>query len=688
MGARGVQVRDDGAAARSAPDLPQTADLSRPVSRSEATREGAQALIRHALTVSGQLLAAAAVAVVVSVVALMAIARVQWPAFNSSNQLYALTTVGQFVCLAGLLGSGLLWRRGRSWLAKAGAVAFLSAFSVVTLAMPLGATKLYLFGVSVDQQFRTEYLTRLTDTVTPHDMTYLGLPPFYPPGWFWIGGRIAAFTGTPAWEAFKPWAIVSITIAVAVAFVLWAAMIRFEFALVVTTATAATTLAYASAEPYSAIITVLLPPVFVLAWSGLRGGSRSGAGGPPACGGERSDPGNRLGGWAAVVGVGVFLGGTALFYTLLFGYAAFTLGIMGLLVAVARRSRSGGDFRSSSWDPLLRLAVIAVVSGAIALIGWGPYLLAAAKGSPADAGTALHYLPVDGAQLAFPMLHFTLLGALCMLGTLWLVGYARSSTRAGALAVAVLAVYAWSLLSMVTTLVGTTLLSFRLQPTLTVLLSAAGAFGFLEATRALAARFNTHSRRIVVAATTLGALGAMTFSQDIPDVLRSDIAVAYTDTDGSGQRADRRPPGAERYYAELDTKIRETTGRPRNETVVMTADYSFLAFYPYYGFQGLTSHYANPLAQFTERSKAIESWATLTKPDQFIAALDALPWTPPTVFVMRHGANDSYTLRLAADVYPNQPNVRRYQVTLDSALFDDPRWSVSDVGPFVLAIRK
>ena len=55
-----------------------------------------------------------------------------------------------------------------------------------------------------------------------------------------------------------------------------------------------------------------------------------------------------------------------------------------------------------------------------------------------------------------------------------------------------LAVYAWSLLSMLTTLVGTTLLSFRLQPTLTVLLAAAGAFGFIEATpgagRAVTAR--------------------------------------------------------------------------------------------------------------------------------------------------------------------------------------------------------
>jgi galactan 5-O-arabinofuranosyltransferase len=31
--------------------------------------------------------------------------------------------------------------------------------------------------------------------------------------------------------------------------------------------------------------------------------------------------------------------------------------------------------------------------------------------------------------------------------------------------------------------------------------------------------------------------------------------------------------------------------------------------------------------------------------------------------------------------------VRRYQVALDAALFDDTRFSVSDIGPFVLAIR-
>ena len=617
---------------------------------------------------------------------------------------------------------------------------FLSAFSVVTLAMPLGATKLYLFGISVDQQFRTEYMTRLADTITPHDMTYIGLPPYYPPGWFWLGGRLAELTGMPAWEMFKPWSIISITAAAVVAFVLWAALIRFEYALAVSTATVATTLAYASTEPYAAIITVLLPPVFVLAWSGLRAGGRSDHGGQERSdpgnghggqersdpgnghggqersdpgnghggqersdpgnghggqersdpgnghgGQERSDPGNghggqeRHNGWAAVIGVGVFLGFSALFYTLLLAYAGFTLTLMALLVAAARRR----------WDPVLRLVVIAVIAGAIALIGWAPYLIAGLRGAPADKGTAQHYLPIDGAQLTFPMLSFTLLGALCMVGTLWLVVYARSSTRAGALTVAVLAVYAWSLLSMLTTLVGTTLLSFRLQPTLTVLLAAAGTFGFIEATLAIAARYTgTTNRRIVAAAAAVGAIGAVTFSQDIPDVLRPDITVAYTDTDGYGQRADRRPPGAESYYADVDAKITAVTGRPRNETVVMTADYSFLSYLPYYGFQGLTSHYANPLAQFNERSAAIEGWATLTKPDQLISSLDELPWQPPTVFLMRHGANDTYTLRLASDVYPNQPNVRRYQVALDAALFDDPRWDVSDIGPFVLAIRK
>jgi galactan 5-O-arabinofuranosyltransferase len=633
--------------------------------------------VRNGVSVAGEMLLAAIAAVVVCFVGLKAISTVDWPAFPSSNQLHALTTVGQVGCLLGLVAVGALWRlrRGARWVVQLATPVLLSAFVVVTLGMPLGATRLYLFGISVDQQFRTEYLTRLADSPALRDMTYAGLPPFYPPGWFWIGGRAAALTGTPAWEMYKPWAITSLAIAVVVAFVLWANLIRFEYALAVTTATAAVTLAYASPEPYSAIITVLIPPVLVLAWSGLRGNPRSGG----------------YSGWAAVAGVGIFLGFCATFYTLLLAYTAFTITLMAMVAAVARRSLA----------PLVRLIVMAVISAAIGAITWLPFLIRAARGPLSDTGVAQHYLPGDGAVLTFPMLQFSLLGALCMLGTVWLAwrgftpgGQERSdrgigSARAAALGIGVLSLYAWSLLSMLTTLAGTTLLSFRLQPTLSVLLSAAGVFGFIDIARAAARRWN---RRFIPVAVAVGLIGAIGFSQDIPHVLRPDIAVAYTDTDGDGQRGDRRPPGAEKFYPQVDAAIQQATGKPRDETVVMTADYSFLSYYPYFGFQGLTSHYANPLAEFDKRAAAIEAWGEMKDPAQFAKALDALPWPAPTVFLMRRGgaagSANTYTLRLAEDVYPNQPNVRRYTVDLDAGLFAEPYFAVKTIGPFVLAIRK
>jgi galactan 5-O-arabinofuranosyltransferase len=652
--------------------------------------------MRNALATAGHMAVALVVAVVVSTISLVAIARVQWPAYPSSNQLHALTTVGQVGCIAGLFVAGWLWRRGRRTsnrrnrlLARLVALVFASAFSVVTLAMPLGATKLYLFGISVDQQFRTEYLTRLTDSPALRDMTYAGLPPFYPPGWFWIGGRAAALAGAPAWEMYKPWAITSIAVAVAVALVLWWRMVRFEYALIVTVTTAAVTLAYSSPEPYAAMITVLLPPVLILAWSGLGAGERDGSVTLDAERDATVTPGPG-GGWAAVIGVGIFLGLAATFYTLLLAYTAFTVVLMALLM-VASRWRHGIH---AAAEPMGRLAVITVIAATIAAITWLPFLLRATRDPVSDTGSAQHYLPADGAELSFPMLQFTLLGALCMLGTLWLVVRVRSSVRAAGLAIGVLAIYLWSLLSMLTTLARTTLLSFRLQPTLTVLLAAAGVFGFIEVTLALAARGRDHAwgRSVIPVAATVALAAGIGFSQDIPKVLRPDVTIAYTDTDGHGQRGDRRPPSSEKYYSAIDATITQVTGLQRDKTVVLTADYSFLSYYPYWGFQGLTSHYANPLAQFDERAAAIKSWSKLENGDQFIHALDKLPWQPPTVFLMRHGGGSgsatTYTLRLAEDVYPNQPNVRRYTVDLEAALFPESHFTVTHVGPFVLAIRK
>ncbi len=216
------------------------------------------------------MLLGAVVAAVVAAVGLFAFARVQWPAFNSSNVTQAVTTVGQVVATAGIAVSVLLVRLHRApRFARLLSWASLSGFVTVTLGLPLAATKLYLHGVSVDQEFRTEYLTRLTDSAALRDMTYADLPPYYPRRMV-LGGR--ARRQPPRHGRlgrFKPYAIGSLAVAAVVALVLWSNLIRHDLAIVVSLATTALVLAYGSPEPYGAVITLLIGPALVLAWGGL-----------------------------------------------------------------------------------------------------------------------------------------------------------------------------------------------------------------------------------------------------------------------------------------------------------------------------------------------------------------------------------------------------------------------------------
>ncbi|WP_433762562.1 galactan 5-O-arabinofuranosyltransferase [Nocardia sp. CA-135398] len=643
-------------------------------------------MIRHIGFGVGEALLAAVLAALVAAVGLVAFSMVQWPAFNSSNVTRSLTTVGQ-VGAAVLLGTAIWLVRARRWpwVAKVLSWVGISTFVTVTLGMPLAATKLYLFGVSVDQEFRTEYLTRLTDSAALHDMTYADLPPFYPAGWFWIGGRVANVLGMDGWAAFKPYAIGSLAVVAVIALVLWSKLIRADWAIGVSAATTAVTVAYAAPEAYSAVIVLLLPPALILAWGALyRSGVARGT--------------TTAGGWGAVIGAGLFLGMAASFYTLYFAVAAFAVGLMGLVSAglAVRAQRAANRTQRDTADggtgsvwraavpPLVRLVVIAAIAGLVALVVWLPFVLKMLGGTMPSSGTAFHYLPEGGAQLPLPMAEFSLSGAFFLLGTAWLVLRAGSSRRAQALGIGVVAIYLWCLLSMTATAAGTTLLSFRLTPVLEVLLAAAGAFGFVEGARE-AYRALNEAGRFKVAVVVVAVVGALAFTQDIPQVLKPEITTAYTDTDGNGERADKRAPGAASYYREIDAALVAQTGRPRSDSVLLTADTSFLSFYPYYGFQALTSHYANPLADFAGRAATIESWSKLNSAAALVDALGKTPWRAPDAFLFR-SSGDAYTLRLAKDVYPNDPNVKRYTVSFPKELFDDAHFTTTNIGPFTLVV--
>lgn len=685
-----------------------TTTLTEPEISSLSTGGRTPVLARRIGSGIAQAVLATLVAVAVAAVGLVAFSMVDWPAFNSSNVTRALTTVGQVGAAIMLVAAIALIRlRKWPWFAKVLSWAGISAFVTVTLGMPLAATKLYLFGVSVDQEFRTEYLTRLTDSAALRDMTYIDLPPFYPAGWFWVGGRVANVLGMDGWEAFKPYAIGSLAVAAVLALVLWSELIRADWAVGVTAATTAVAITFAAPEAYSAVIVLLLPPALVLAWGALyrpaersvRVGESSADDGASdakrasGSAGSSGDGGSRAataGGWGAVVGTALFLGLAATFYTLYFLVAAFAIGLMGLLAAWLavreRRAAAGSGGAGPVWraalPPLVRLVAIGVISGVIALIVWLPYLLKVLGTKTASSGTALHYLPQSGAELPLPMAEFSLLGGLCLIGTVWLVVRAGSSRRAQALGIGVVAIYLWTLLSMLATAAGTTLLSFRLEAPLRVLLAAAGAFGFVEGARAIYRAFDEPSR-FRAAVVALAVIGALAFSQDIPHVLAPEITTAYTDTDGNGQRADKRPPSAVSYYREVDAALLARTGRPRDETVVLTADTSFLSFYPYFGFQALTSHYSNQLADFAGRAATIKGWSELDSSTALREALAASPWRAPDAFLFRR-SGDNYTLRLAEDVYPNDPNVKRYTVAFPKKLFADPAFTATDIGPFTL----
>ncbi|WP_227978881.1 galactan 5-O-arabinofuranosyltransferase [Nocardia spumae] len=648
----------------------------------------------------GEAVVGAVVAALVAAAGLVAMSAVQWPAFNSSNVTRALTTVGQAGAAVLLVLAIVLIRMRRwPWLAKVLSWAGLSAFVTITLGMPLAATKLYLFGISVDQEFRTEYLTRLTDTAALRDMTYADLPAYYPAGWFWIGGRVANLLGTSGWETFKPYAIVSLAVASVLALVLWSTLIRWDWAVAVAATTTAVMVAFASPEAYSAVLVILFAPAMVLAWGALYRPEEFRRPSPSKPDEEPAPAARTAGGWGATIGAGAFVGLSAMFYTLFFGLAAFTVALMGLVAWIALwwqqraeavhrpREPRVGVFRLL-WPILLRLIVMAVIAGLMTLVVWGPYLAKVLTGHLPSSNSALHYLPEAGSHLPFPMFDFSepLLGALCLLGTIWLVLRAASSRRAQALGISVIAIYLWSLASMLVTAAGTTGLAFRLEPILQVLLAAAGAFGFVEGARAIYQAID-EPRRFRAVTAVIAVLGALAFTQSIPGILNAEITTAYTDTDGSGARADKRNPSAVAYYGRIDQALTEQTGRPRNQSVVLTADTSFLSYYPYYGFQALTSHYANPLADFPARAAEIKRWSELGTPAELIDALNHSPWRAPDAFLFRR-SGENYTLRLAEDVYPNDPNVRRYTVEFPGTLFADPHFRITDIGPFTLVVRQ
>ena len=614
----------------------------------------------------------------VTLVAWIVFKRTHLPAFSTSMVTRALATAGVVLTLVIVAGLLAWWisdeyhgkRRRPQW--RVALTYFFSymapAFIVIAaVGIPLSATKLWLDGIQVDLIFRTQFLTRTTEQGGYADMNYLDMPTFYPMGWFWLVGRLAAVLGLPGWEVFQPWALISLAVAGSILVPIWQHLVgSLPVATAIAVMTTAVTLTLGAEEPYSAVIAMGAPAAALLAQHAFHGS------------------------WSATAGLALFLGISATFYTLFTGAIALTVvSLLAIITAVYERR----------WLPIVRLVIIGVASLAIAAVAWGPYVMSALRSGVPLESAAQHYLPSEGTQLPVPFLSPSVIGALCLIGVIFLA-LRLADAEVRALAFALGGIYAWIVASMVVTLAGTTLLSFRLEIIVVLFMATAGILGLAEARLVgihslYPARFDVPTNRAITTAfVVVVLLSGIYYVQQIPRVNEDAIDHAYSDTDGNGERADQFTPDAASKYGEINDFIVDHGYTP-NGTVIMTDEKLFMAYYPYHGFNAFTAHYANPLGQFRERSAQMETWARESwdqNPEQFRASLDSAKWQGPSAIIFRgevaeDGAEtDGYKIHLAEDIYPNQPNVRYRAIFYNPEVFAEG-WDVKQVGPFVVAVR-
>ncbi|TDP92823.1 arabinofuranosyltransferase [Labedaea rhizosphaerae] len=599
---------------------------------------------------------------------------VQWavdalPIRYKSNVPIALTWSVVFVlsCVVVVL----LWRR---WSRSSTVLAWLlpAAFTSTVQALTLAGTPFYLFGTNGDQFFRIQYLQRLTVSASLADDNYLGIPPYYPAGWFWLGGRFASLIGRPAWAAYKPFAILTIAVVAALAFVLWSLLVSRKKALGIAMVFALTGTILGAYEPYSWVATVVIPPLAVLAWRLFRTiAERRGAAGP--------GPATVL---LGLIGLGISV--CAATYTLLFGFAVL------LVVAAAVVAAAVATVRSKArWSTVVvRLGLIGLAALPITLLVWAPYLYSAMR-MPTGRNAAPQFFPIGMATLGTPMLQPTVTGVICMIGLVWIVVAWRRNPVAQAFGITAAACVVWQLSSTLALADNTTLLSSHIAQVGEIVLWCACAFAVFDLVESLPRRLHISSPQCTrVLASVLAVLVAVQLTQFRPDSIKALLGGAYTSYDADGHVVDAAKATDQwgPYNKQLIDVIAQLSGRPAQDNVLLTNDFQLLDFQPYHSFQTNKEQYANPLARYPERNEELVRWARSSSPSEFLSKLSASEFTLPNVFVFTRDAAGDYVFDINWTNFPYENTGRR--LTFPAELFASPQFVSREVGPFTVIVRR
>lgn len=646
-----------------------------PQSAADAARSGAwlrRPAVRHG--VSG--LAVAVAGAGVTAAALGAVALIDFP---SPSYLARMAMSSLVVLVAGLSLWAAASRGAPGWTRTLAGYLGPAAVTAIHLAFLLYGTRHYLNGVSGDQLNRLAYLGRFASSPALADAFYRDNAPFYPAAWFWVGGRLSSLLGVPAWEFYKPWAIATLAVASALAFVCWRAVVGERIAVPLALVTAAVGIHVAAYEPYSWIFVSVLPVVAV--WA------------------------QRISHRRVAVALGVYLGLAAITYTLIAGIAAVVVTAAAAL-AFARTPRDGRGTR-------LRIAQhwvgIGLLSALIALVFWGPYLLSRLRGDVHERSVATDFAPELSVAWPLPMLELGGLAVLSLVGLVWLAWTLADSRHAvpahagrlapehrareiaAALAFLALIGYAWFALSGLRAMGASTLLPFRLIPVIWLALACAGVFGLRslrEWTAAWAAEAGgARPRQVAAVGVVLVAVLTVQAAQQ-----SSEEDLTFADT---ARSAPGRPDDLVAAVSDV------TNGAEPDDVVVLSDDPTLYTFEPYWAFQAPAAAYASPTGRFEARNEAIAGWAGAADSRALHDAMRSGEFGAPDVLVLTAAPApappadapaspiappaETWSYSEVHNTMPLAGNIEKRPVDFDPALFSDPgAFRVERVGNLVV----
>ncbi|GAA4451791.1 galactan 5-O-arabinofuranosyltransferase [Phytohabitans houttuyneae] len=554
--------------------------------------------------------------------------------------------------LAALAAGAMWWARKRGWSWDADLIpALFGGLGALTILTALHGTPFDMYGLIGDQLFRTEYVTRFADSWWGGDYTYRDLPAYYAPAFFWVLGRAADLSGTAPWHMLKFGTITVAFLAPIVSYLLWRRIVAPRVAALISSAAL---ILPSLSESYAWIVLVAFIPWWLMAGHGLqRAGVRR---------------------WHPVL---LGLIGAVLFTV--YYYYFFVLPIVLCLYFVDARLR--GQF---SWREASRTFIALGVAALGSSVYWAPLAWNFLTSGHFESLNNRWITPNSG-KLALPMLEPSVIGALCLIGLVFLLATVKEALSRAMLIVLV-SLYVWHAVGFVFLAIDKPLMSFRMRELVPILLLAAAAMAVARVARFAADNFSADVVwRFAVVGTALLAVFA---GNRFVELVLADAKNAHNQALPNGKLPPFHEAGAEPWKGAPPERLNEVIeagykgpGRP----VVLTSHPDLLAMYPYYGFVQWSANYSHPTSQFRARLDFLEELARSSGPAEFAARAGDNPYDDIDVIAL-HSNKDTLTLKIRDDAFPFGTTVR--QIEFPRRLVQPEYFDITMVDSTVVAVLR